>query len=183
MHAPPSCRAELSHSPCARAAIRAVPSVLQSRGYIRTPLHCKLSTLHRPLVRRCAPVTSPVLILLRPPQRLLLTASPPFLVGTGAPQRPGAASRPSQHPSPTPARHCTTGELSRRHHHLYSLQTGAPSLVTPVRRGPGAAAVKTSAWVGRRQAAPQCMHSMRSGQWVARRACSARARAQSRGPA
>jgi hypothetical protein len=79
--------------------------------------------------------------------------------------------------------HCTTGELSRRHHHLYSLQTGAPSLVTPVRRGPGAAAVKTSAWVGRRQAAPQCMHSMRSGQWVARRACSARARAQSRGPA
>jgi hypothetical protein len=111
MHAPPSCRAELSHSPCARAAIRAVMSVLQSCGYIRTPLHCKLSTLHRPLVRRCAPVTSPVLIQLRPPQRLLLTASPPFLVGTGAPQSPGAASRPSQHPSPTPARHRATAPL------------------------------------------------------------------------
>jgi hypothetical protein len=79
--------------------------------------------------------------------------------------------------------HCAAGELPRCHHHLYSLQGSAPSLVTPVRRGPGATAVKTSAWVGHRQAAPQCMHSMHSGQRVASRACSARARAQSRGPA
>jgi hypothetical protein len=111
MHAPPCRRAELSHSPCTRAAVRAVPPVLRSRGYIRTPLHCKLSALRRPLVRRCVAVTSPVLIPLRPPRRLLLTASPPFLVGTGAPQSPGAASHPSQHPSPTPARHRATAPL------------------------------------------------------------------------
>jgi hypothetical protein len=50
-------------------------------------------------------------------------------------------------------RRCAAGELLRRHCHPYSLQASAPSLVTPVRRGPGAAVVKTSSWVGRRQAA------------------------------
>jgi hypothetical protein len=96
----PPCRSaamrELSHSPHTRAATRAVLSILRLRGYIGppSPLHivCAPPSVGPQVSRR----QHPYLLSLWPPWRLLLTASPSFLAGPGAPQGPRAAPKPAQ---------------------------------------------------------------------------------------